>query len=99
MPTAWPTWHRLSACRFLTKSQFFLDSCGLSPVWRLFAFMTLLPVTRVPPVSWVDGGGVDCLSEAFDDCVDLRRVNDERRRNQDMVAACAIQRAAHRVDH
>src|SRR5262249_17241014 len=59
--------------------------------------MTLLPATRVPFVSCDSGGrGVDCLSETFDDHVDLGGVNDERRRNQDMVAACAIHGAAHR---
>src|SRR5262245_52016224 len=62
--------------------------------------MTLLPVTRVPPVSCDGGGrGVDCLSETFDGCVDLRGVNDERRRNQNMVTPRAIHRAAHWIDH
>ena len=58
------------------------------------------PATRMSPVSDDGGGrGINCFSETFHGCVDLRGVNDERRRNQDMVAARAIHRTAHRIDH
>src|SRR5262249_56641492 len=42
---------------------------------------------------------VDCLAETFDDRVDGAGIDDERRRKQDVVAAHAVRRAAHGIDH
>src|SRR5216110_20809 len=43
--------------------------------------------------------GIDRVAQPLDDGVDLLRVDDERRRDQRMIAARAVDRAARRVDH
>src|SRR6266496_2980215 len=42
---------------------------------------------------------VDCLAETFHDRIDGASIDDERRRNQDVIAAHPVRRAAHGIDH
>ena len=43
--------------------------------------------------------GIDGVCETFDDRVDRAAVDDERRRQQHMIALRAIHRSAHRINH
>src|SRR5437588_5990080 len=43
--------------------------------------------------------GIDRVAEALDNGIDLLRIDDKRRREQHMVAAHAVDRAAGRIDH
>src|SRR5437867_3452171 len=42
-------------------------------------------------------GAVDRRTQPFDDLIDVRFANDERRREQDVIAAHAVDRAAQRI--
>ena len=44
-------------------------------------------------------GGIDCVSQPLDDCVDRAAVDYEGRRKEDVVSAHAVDRSAHRVNH
>src|SRR3954466_13009777 len=42
-----------------------------------------------------DHGGVDGISQSIDDLVDRAAIDNERRRQQNVIALCAVHRSAH----
>src|SRR6476659_1495503 len=72
------------------------NMCGGTPIDTLSVeFWNLRGVRRAEAAD----RGIDRVAEPLDDGIDLLRVDDERRREQHMIAARTVDRAAGGIDH